>query len=127
MYDTGKIVTGLVIFLVLISFPIWFNAAGNASANLPEPEIVTDEEQCIEDTEFMKAEHMDLLIDWRQTVVRDGIRTYVASDGRAFNMSLTGTCLSCHSNKEEFCDECHNSVGAQPNCWNCHNIPEETE
>jgi hypothetical protein len=56
--------------------------------------------------------------------VRDGIHTYVASDGTEYEISLTDTCLSCHSDKEEFCDTCHEYAGISPNCWDCHNVPE---
>ena len=87
--------------------------------NLP-----TDEEQCVESAEWMKANHMDLLIDWREEVVRDGARTYTASDGKEYTKSLTDSCLDCHSPKAEFCDRCHDYVGTSPNCWNCHIDPE---
>ncbi|HCX02472.1 MAG TPA: cytochrome C, partial [Syntrophaceae bacterium] len=48
-------------------------------------------------------------------------------NGRTFEKSLTGTCLQCHSNKEQFCDRCHNYVGAKPSCFNCHIIPGEVK
>ena len=75
----------------------------------------------------MKHEHMQLLIDWKDSVVRYGIRTYVASDGKEHVISLTNTCMECHSNKAEFCDQCHDYVGVQPYCWDCHNLPEEEQ
>ncbi len=125
MYDANKIIPGLIIFFALISIPIWITAASGAMAYTPEPEIVTEEEQCLESVEYMRANHMDLVVDWRETVVREGIRTWAASDGKIYNMSLTGTCLDCHSNKANFCDRCHNYVGAEPSCWNCHVVPEE--
>jgi hypothetical protein len=34
-------------------------------------------------------------------------RIYVNPEGKLFNMSLSNTCLDCHSNKEKFCDRCH--------------------
>ena len=34
--------------------------------------------------------------------------------------SLAGTCLSCHVDKEEFCDRCRNYVAATIFCWGCH-------
>jgi nitrate/TMAO reductase-like tetraheme cytochrome c subunit len=40
-------------------------------------------------------------------------------------MSLSQTCLGCHSNKEKFCDSCHTYSGVKPNCWNCHVVPQE--
>ena len=125
MYDAGKIITGLIIFLCLITAPIWYIVASGEAAYVPEPEIVTEEKQCIEPAEWMRENHMDLLNDWRESVVREGTRTYVASDGQEYDMSLTDTCMDCHLNKAEFCDRCHNYVAAKPDCWDCHSEPGE--
>ena len=73
---------------------------------------------------YMRSAHMKLLLDWGNEVVRENVHTFRAYDGKVYPISLTGTCLSCHS-KDRFCDQCHNYVGvAQPNCWNCHVDPE---
>lgn len=125
MYDANKIITGLIIFFCLITSPIWYSVASGKATYVPEPKIVTEERQCVEPMQYMRDKHMDLLNDWKESVVREGIRTYVASDGREYNTSLTGTCLKCHPNKAEFCDRCHSYVGIKPNCWNCHNLPKE--
>lgn len=124
MYDANKIIPGLIIFFCLITFPIWYSVISGKIAYTPDPEIITEEKQCIESTQYMRYKHMDLLKDWRESVVREGARTYVASDGKEYNISLTGTCMDCHSNKAEFCDQCHNYVGVKPNCWDCHIEPE---
>ena len=124
MYDANKILTGLVIFLGLITLPIWYGLASAEAARVPEPVISSPEKECIESAQYMRDNHMELVENWRETVVREGERTYIASDGEEYQMSLTGTCLGCHSNKADFCDQCHNYVGIAPNCWDCHNIPE---
>ena len=124
MYDARKIIFGLVIFLFLVTFPVWYVLANESAASVPELEIVTEEENCVESVPYMRAKHMDLLNDWRQSVVREGDRTYISSSGREYNKSLTGTCLDCHSNKAEFCDKCHDYAGVKPSCWGCHIVPE---
>jgi len=124
MYDANKIITGLIIFLCVITFPVWYGVTSGKAAYVPELKIVTEEKQCVESTQYMRDKHMDLLNDWRESVVRDGTRTYVASDGKEYNISLTETCLDCHSNKAEFCDQCHDYVGVKPDCWECHIVPE---
>ena len=73
----------------------------------------------------MRADHMQLLVAWRDESVRQAQTTYVASDGKKYDISLTGTCLKCHS-KEKFCDRCHSYAGVQPNCWSCHTAPKES-
>jgi hypothetical protein len=124
MHNGRIIIAGLVIFLILLTSPIWYSAASGKISYVPEPEIVTGEEQCIEDVQYMRDNHMEMLEEWRERVVREGERTYVASDNQNYDMSLTGTCLDCHSNKTEFCDRCHDYTGVSPNCWNCHIVPE---
>ena len=37
MYDKGKIVVGLCIFVILVTFPIWYNLGKAAPA--PEPKL----------------------------------------------------------------------------------------
>jgi hypothetical protein len=39
MYDTGKIIPGLIIFVGLITFPIW--SQGGKAAPAPEPKLDT--------------------------------------------------------------------------------------
>jgi hypothetical protein len=126
MYDAIKIIGGLIIFLALISSPIWYDMSSGKAEYVPEPKIITTAKQCVMPTEYMRLEHMDLLNTWRDLVVRHGQRVHVSPDGRKYNMSLTKTCMNCHSNKSEFCDVCHNYNGVgQPYCWDCHNVPEE--
>ena len=94
---------------------------------VPEPEIVTAEKQCVEPTQYMIDNHPDLLDEWRTSVVREDTRIYVASDSQEYDISLTRTCLGCHSNKAQFCDKCHDYVAVVPDCWTCHNIPEQEQ
>ena len=129
MYDAKKIVPGLLIFFGLVTFPLWYSA-GKAT---PPPDLKLDtpaiqelkEKKCIEPTAYMRANHMELLDYWRNSVVRQGDRIYVASDGKEYFMGLSGNCLQCHSNKDKFCDRCHNYEAVKPTCWSCHVIPEE--
>jgi hypothetical protein len=122
----GKIAIGIIIFVVLVTSPYWYNM-GKASVP-PKLEVGTTEKACVETTPYMKASHMQLLNDWRDQVVREGHRTYVSSTGKKFeNISLQNTCMKCHAKKTEFCDRCHNYVNADPKCWDCHIEPKETK
>ena len=126
MYDTGKVLLGLIIFLAIVTIPFWYNQiTGKATAEL-ELEIITKAKQCVAETDYMRESHMKLLDTWRNSVVRDNLRLYEGVDGKMYNMSLTNTCLDCHSNKDKFCDRCHDYVSVSPTCWDCHVIPEET-
>jgi hypothetical protein len=127
MYDSGKVIAGIIIFLVLITFPLWYNLGSGSATKAPELEIGTKEKQCVESKEFMKASHMKLLNQWRDWVVRDGKRVYTSTTGKQYTMSLQNTCTKCHSSKEKFCDRCHNYVDASPKCWDCHIAPQEAK
>ena len=73
MYDSGKIITLLVIFIVLVSFPLWYQF-GKAEAVAPDPqltEIAKKAGKCIESKEYMTTHHMKMLDEWRNEAVRD--------------------------------------------------------
>ena len=125
MYDASKIVAGLAVFVVLATSPLWYNALNAASPEAPALQQPTNEStECVEETGYMRANHMDLLDTWRDTVVREDVRTYTSKAGKDYTMSLSDTCLGCHSNKEQFCDACHTYSAVTPYCWDCHVIPE---
>jgi hypothetical protein len=129
MNDKKLITAGIVVFIALVTFPFWFNM-GKAA---PAPEVELTEKAkaaktCVRSKEFMRAEHMQLLDLWREQVVRTAVREYVSPEGKTYNMSLSNTCLDCHSNKTEFCDRCHDYASVSPYCWDCHiDNPKETE
>ena len=125
MYDTGKIIDGLIIFLILATSPMWYNAVGGDTTLVPDLKIITYAKQCVAPTEYMRINHMNLLNDWRDKVVREGIRYTVAQGGNRYEMSLSNTCMDCHSNKADFCDQCHNYLNVHPYCWDCHVEPKE--
>lgn len=133
MYDGGKIGAGIVLFAALVGFPFWYTAAEPAQDRdgdgTPDykavPQLPKDQEGCIESTEYMRASHMQLLLGWRDDVVRYSDRTYVATkDGQEWEKSLSRTCMSCHTSTAAFCDECHTFLGVTPDCWTCHVKPE---
>jgi hypothetical protein len=125
MSDKGKILFGLSVFVILITFPFWSRlaAAGEPEGGRPELEYPTNAEACIEPTDYMAASHMDLLNEWRDDLVRDGDREYVSSTGETYDKSLTRTCLNCHEDRDAFCTRCHDYADVQPTCWQCHVTP----
>lgn len=127
MNDKNIIITVLVIFLIVLCFPVWAAVAGGKSGAAPEIELPANGGQCVLDTPFMRDAHMDLLNQWRDEVVRGGDRFFTAEDGyhmppgeTRLEKSLTRTCLGCHNNKAEFCDRCHDYSTVSPYCWDCH-------
>jgi len=125
MYDAGKIIVGLVVFVLLAVSPLLFNMLTEEGPEAPEIGYPTNgSTECVEAKDYMIPNHMDLLNEWRDEVVREGQRDYVSSsNGKTFDMSLSRTCMDCHSNKAEFCDACHTYLAVSPYCWDCHVEP----
>ncbi|MDD3731637.1 MAG: cytochrome C, partial [candidate division Zixibacteria bacterium] len=78
MYDSGKVITGIIVFLIIITFPVWYNVARGKANYVPELEYPVDTGRCVADSAYIRAYHMDLLNTWRDQVVREGIRVYRA-------------------------------------------------
>ncbi len=126
MYDTGKVLIGVLVFLAAFTSPFWLNLASGKGAAAPELEYPKDAENCIFETEYINSYHMDILNEWRDKVVREDIR-FTKIDGEKYEMSLSHTCMTCHDNKANFCDRCHDYLDVNPYCWNCHVAPELNE
>ncbi len=126
LYNGKYILPALGAFLLVATVPIWHGLAARSPAfqSPPNPKG----ERCIEPKAFMRAEHMRMLIRWRDEVVRDNNRIYTATDGRKWEKSLK-TCVGCHGHTDAQgksttaaadCTECHTYVNARLDCWNCH-------
>ncbi len=125
----NAIIAGLMVFVAAALFPFWFNIGGSNAA--PEIELSANAKaakNCVLDKYEMRANHMSLLDEWRDSVVRDADRLYKGANGKTFNMSLStgeNSCLGCHTDKEKFCDRCHTYASVDPYCWECHTDPKE--
>ena len=126
MYNKGKIIIGLVIFVVFFTSPFLYGLVKSGPA--PEPELspkAKEAKLCVETKEHMVESHMQMLNQWRDEAIRYGKRIYVATNGKEYVVSLQNTCMDCHNNKTKFCDQCHNYSGVDPYCWECHIEPKE--
>jgi len=132
LYDRGKVLIGILILAALVAFPFLYNIGKAAKA--PEPELNTptiqalpeSERLCVEPKSYMTENHMKLLNEWRDQVVREGRRNYTGFTKKNYTISLQNTCIGCHSNYDNFCDRCHTYSGITPYCWSCHlNKPQE--
>jgi hypothetical protein len=124
MYDSSKVIAGLIIFLVLATSPFWLNFGSTTAA--PELEYPEGIEQCVEDTDWMRANHMQLLKEWNSAIPNHGPeRLMELAQDDNWNGDLTLSCLTCHTKKENFCDRCHSYAGVDLDryCWQCHTNP----
>ena len=127
MYNAKYIIPGIILFVVIFTLPFWMNIF-TPKYNYPElakpvgpnGEVL----ECVEPAEWMRANHMDLLIEWRDSALRDEKRIYVSSTGREWETSLQKTCMECHTDYNKFCDTCHVQNAVEPYCWDCHIKPQ---
>lgn len=124
MYNKDKIIPGLVFFVLCVTFPIWYNH-GDAG-EVPKPELPKDMKQCVLPVKEMRSNHMVLLNEWRDEVIRTGERKFdIEANGKMYQRSLQKTCMQCHTSKKRFCDTCHEYTSVTPYCWDCHLAPVE--
>jgi len=69
--------------------------------------------KCVRDTTYMRFHHMDYLRELRNDAVRRGIRGEVG----------LFSCRECHTSRERFCNQCHEAVNLNLNCFRCHYYP----
>ncbi len=125
MYNKGTIIPGLVIFVLIVTSPLWLNAFMTGST-VPKVELPPGgETKCVASAAEMRANHMQLLNEWRDDVLRDGNRTTVTVNGKEYRKGLQMACMECHTSKEKFCDTCHEYASVKPYCWDCHLTPAE--
>ena len=124
MYNKFQVLTGLAIFVLFVTFPIWYN---HGQANEPPvPEKPKGATECVLPVEQMRSEHMQLLNEWRDEVIRTGDRSFdIKASGKKYQRSLQKTCMQCHTSKKRFCDSCHDYSSVSPYCWDCHLVPDE--
>ncbi len=72
MFDKGKMMGGLAIFLCLASFPALVHGRQGKADYRPNPVLPASENQCVESAEYMRKYHMQLLQQWRDQAVRQG-------------------------------------------------------
>ena len=124
MYNKRFIIPGLAVFVLIVTFPLWFNAFSTAASTVPKPELPPGgEKQCVAPVAEMRSSHMAMLNEWRDDVLREGDRVAVTVEGKEYRKGLQMACMQCHTNKEKFCDSCHEYVSVKPYCWDCHLTP----
>ena len=95
--------------------------ARETAGRVPLPAIEKGKgDQCVEDVQFMRKNHMKLLKHQRDRTVHEGIRTK--------QHSLVG-CIECHASQktgsvigsnENFCQSCHSYAAVSLDCFECH-------
>ncbi|MHB9117646.1 MAG: hypothetical protein ACYC2R_05180 [Burkholderiales bacterium] len=92
-----------------------------APSRVPVPHIeIGKGDKCVADEEFMRKNHMKMLMHHRDETVHEGIRTTQYS---------LKNCIECHASKknnsvlgsnENFCQSCHSYAAVKIDCFECH-------
>jgi hypothetical protein len=96
-------------------------AAEGAASRVPQPTVaISAPGKCVEDTQFMLRNHMEVLKHHRDRTVREGVRTTQHS---------LANCVACHASRETgrvtgskdaFCESCHRFAAVTLDCFECH-------
>ena len=91
------------------------------SGRVPKPTLEQGKgDKCVEDTEFMRKNHMKLLLHQRDETVHKGIRT------KKYSLQ---NCIECHASQktnsvtgsdQNFCQSCHSYTAVKLDCFECH-------
>jgi hypothetical protein len=114
-----KIAAVLIVLSVIFLSPFLYSIFTDKN-RVPEPVLPKNVKECVQPKDEMRREHMKLLYEWRDDAVRRGARAPIVIAGVTYKKSLTGACIRCHSDKENFCDRCHGALSVAPACWDCH-------
>jgi cytochrome c553 len=124
----GSIAMLMIVLVYMISLAVIASATEQAPAanngRVPMPVIPLGKgDQCVEDTEFMRRNHMNLLMHQRDETMHEGIREKQHS---------LKECISCHavqgedavpvtvSSPQHFCRSCHDYAAVKIDCFQCH-------
>jgi hypothetical protein len=77
-------------------------------------------DKCVEDTQFMRRNHMDLLKHHRNETLRKGIRTTRHSLKQCVECHASSKTGSVAASKDDFCASCHAYAAVKLDCWDCH-------
>ncbi|MBX2835749.1 MAG: hypothetical protein KTR35_02770 [Gammaproteobacteria bacterium] len=120
-------VFSLAVLSLVTLFTGWFAIAGDNGPVIPKAKG----EQCVAETDFMRRNHMRLLVHQRDETVIKGIRE------EPFSLV---ECIDCHvqTNNEgepirvdaqgQFCQSCHDFAAVKIDCFGCHAaIPDDSD
>jgi predicted CXXCH cytochrome family protein len=99
-------------------------ATQTGQSGVPLPDIARGlGDACVEDVEFMRRNHMKLLMHQRNQTMREGIRS------KQYSLR---ECVACHSvrgpdaipvtvaDPNHFCRSCHDYAAVSIDCFQCH-------
>lgn len=109
----------LAVLAVAVAFMAVPSLEAAAGVDLPKLEKGKGD-KCVEDTQFMRRNHMDLLKHHRDETMRKGIRTTRHSLKKCVECHASEETGSVAASKQDFCVACHSYASVKLDCWDCH-------
>ena len=107
--------------IALLAMLCCLSASAGATEGPPAPKLdIGKGGQCVDDPQWMRKNHMHLLIRQRDETVRKGIRDEKYS---------LKNCIECHASlrdnsvigrDDSFCQGCHRYEAVKIDCFECH-------
>lgn len=128
MRRKATILAGVLVVLATGLFAVGMTQAAEASGAKSTrigPTVKTYKgDKCVEDTEFMRRNHMKVILHQRDETMHKGIRT------RKHSLK---NCVDCHADpktdsvlgKDGFCESCHVYASVSIDCFSCHSAAPE--
>jgi hypothetical protein len=118
-FRLGCLLFGALSVAMSVALPA--GAAEGPASRVPMPVVaISAPGQCVEDTQFILRNHMELLKHHRDRTVHQGVRTTQHS---------LANCVACHASRETgrvtgskdaFCESCHRFAAVTLDCFECH-------
>ena len=121
-----RAIKGMLVLTCMVSltFVAYAQAQENVEAGVPMPTIPPGlGDSCVEDTDFMRRNHMNLLKHQRDETMLKGVRD------KQYSLK---ECISCHAvmgpdavpltvaSPQHFCRSCHDYAAVSVDCFQCH-------
>lgn len=92
------------------------------ASGAPKPVITkaAKGEHCVEPNDFMRRNHMKVLLHHRDETVLEGIRTKKYSLKECINCHASEKTGSVAASKDDFCVSCHSYAAVKIDCFDCH-------
>lgn len=109
--------------MALLSLPLTAQS-GTPLPDVPEATKRFSEAQgCVEPTEEMRKNHMEMMLHKRDQTMHEGIRTPQHSLEECINCHVPGDdsgMIVRSDSKDHFCASCHSYAGVTIDCFECH-------
>ena len=112
---------GIVLVVALALASALAAAADPPASRVTKPSVdAAQGAKCVADTDYMRRNHMKLLLHQRDETVHAGVRPQDTSLER---------CIACHASKQpgsvvgsdrNFCQGCHSYAAVNIDCFECH-------